>query len=132
MLDYDPTTTTYSDVALWFNPHDPVPISKTCVEHQPRNIGDNRVLLTLHQHIVGDEAGYSPGGHHAIQILAEILHELQELRVVLEEVGIVERRIVVWWACNHEVDRAIRDLLHRPAVGEDNPMESSQSKAVSC
>jgi hypothetical protein len=57
---------------------------------------------------------------------------LQVFRVVLEEVGIVERRVVVWWACNYEVDRVIRDLPLGPAVAEDNPMESVLSKAVAC
>ena len=59
MLNNDAASTAYSHVAFGFDPYYAISISEPGLQHEPGDVGHDRILLALHEHIVGDEADYS-------------------------------------------------------------------------
>src|SRR6266566_4097829 len=126
MLNNDAASTTYSHVALGFDPYYAIPVPKPGLQHEPGDISHDGILLTLYEHIVSDEAGDPAGCNNAIEIKAEIPNQHEKFIVVAEQVRIVERRIVVGRTGDSELNGFVRNLLHHPTVPKHEAEDSCQ------
>src|SRR2546428_13832482 len=95
MLNYDAASSTYSYVAFWFDPYYAITISKSGTQHEARDVSDDGILLSLHEHTISDKTGHSARGQDSVEAAGEIPNQAKKLIRVLEQVRIVERRIVV-------------------------------------
>src|SRR5260370_4294179 len=130
MLNHDAASTAYSNVALGFDPYYAISVSETCLQHEPGGVGHYRILLTLHEHIVGDETGYSARCRDAIEVAAEVLNQCEKFIVVSEQARIVEGCIVVGWTCNRELNGLIRNLLHCSTVAKHDTVDCAHSSPL--
>src|SRR6266566_1438619 len=127
MLNNDAASTTYSHVALGFDPYYAIPVPKPGLQHEPGDISHDGILLTLYEHIVSDEAGDPAGCNNAIEIKAEIPNQHEKFIVVAEQARIVERRIVVGRTGDSELNGFVRNLLHHPTVPKHDAVDRAHS-----
>src|SRR5439155_23508105 len=118
MLNYAAAASTYSYVPCWFDPHYAITIPKPSIQHEPRDVSNDGILLSLHEHIIRHKTGHSAGGEDSEKVVRQIINQSEKLVIVFEQIRVVERRVVIGRARHHQLDRLVTDLLHRPTVSE--------------
>src|SRR5438552_7473889 len=101
MLNYNAASSTYSYVAFWFDPYYAITISKPGIKHEPSDVSDDGILLSLHEHIISNKTGHPARSKDSIEVACEMTNQSEKLAIVLEQVRIVERRVIVGWARHH-------------------------------
>src|SRR5439155_1889593 len=94
-------SSTYSYVAFWFDPYYAITISKPGIKHEPSDVSDDGILLSLHEHIISNKTGHPARSKDSIEVACEMINQSEKLAIVLEQVRIVERGVIVGWARHH-------------------------------
>src|SRR2546430_5229748 len=93
--------------------------------YPPQRGGDRKSTRLNSSHSQISYAVFCLKKKNSVEVAAQIINQSKKLVVVFEQVRIVERRVVVGRARHHQLDRFVIDLPHRPAVSEDDAVDSA-------
>src|SRR6266480_5329658 len=85
MLNYDAAPSTYSHVAFRFDPHYAITISKPGIQYEPRDVSNDGILLSLHEHIIRYKPGHSARGQDPVEVTGQIINQSKKPVIVFQQ-----------------------------------------------